>query len=122
MLKKLAITSLFLAAPALADDNPARTLRVVNDTSSAVNQLFVSGERTGGLRAKVSGILGPTDGDRDRLDAKMLPRGGTIVIELKGKRCNYDLRAVMEDGRSYVADDFDVCARSTWAIASGRRR
>lgn len=122
MLKELAITSLFLAAPALADDNPARTLRVVNDTSSAVNQLFVSGERTGGLRAKVSGILGPTDGDRDRLDAKMLPRGGTIVVELKGKRCNYDLRAVMEDGRSYVADDFDVCARSTWAIASGRRR
>lgn len=114
---------LLLSAPALAGEgDPVRTLTVVNDAGAAVNQLFVSGGRAGGLRARVAGIVGPPDDERDRLDARMLPRGGSIAIVLKGARCRYDLRAVLEDGRTYVADDHDVCASPRWAIGSGSRR
>lgn len=112
---------LLLAAPVAAQDAP-RTLRVVNDTGSPVNQLFVSGGKSAGWRAKVAGIVGPPDDERDRLDARMLPRGGSIAIELKGERCRYDLRAVLEDGRTFVADDHDVCAAPRWAISTGGRR
>ena len=111
-----------IPAAAHAEDEPARSLRVVNDTSAAVNQLFVSGGKPGKLRAKVNGIFGAGDDERDRLDTKMLPRGGSIVVALKGDRCRYDLRAVLEDGRTYVADDYDICARGSWAIGSGTRR
>lgn len=116
----LIVVALLLAGPALAGE--PRTLTVVNDTSAAVNQLFVVGQKAGKLRARVSGILGATDGDRDRLDARMLPRGGSIEIALKGERCRYDVRAVLEDGRTYVADDLDVCVRSRWAISQGARQ
>ena len=105
-----------------AEDEPARSLRVVNDTSAAVNQLFVSGGKPSKLRAKVSGIFGASDDERDRLDTKMLPRGGSIVVALKGERCRYDLRAVLEDGRTYTADDYDICARGNWSISSGARQ
>lgn len=114
---------LLAAAPAAAQDAaPARTLTVFNDTSAAVNQLFVAGGKTRGWRAKVAGIVGPAEGERDRLDARMLPRGETIQVALAGERCRYDLRAVLEDGRTYLADGFDVCARASWSIASGTRR
>lgn len=111
-----------VAAPATAEDAPSRTLRVVNDSSAAVNQLFVSGGKAGGFKAKVTGIFGSPDEDRDRLDAKMLPRGGSIVVTLKGERCRYDIRAVLEDGRTFVADDVDVCKGGRWAISQGSRR
>lgn len=52
----------------------------------------------------------------------MLPRGGAIVVALKGERCRYDLRAVLEDGRTFVAEGYDICARGSWAIGSGARR
>lgn len=119
-----ALAPAVLAAPAAAaEDPPARTLTVVNDTSAAVNQLFVAGGKRGGLKAKVAGVLGGGgDNERDRLDAKMLPRGGTLMLELRGDRCRYDLRAVLEDGRTFTADDFDVCASPRWAIGSGQRR
>lgn len=116
----ISLPLLALSTPAHADE--ARTLTIVNDTSSAVNQLFVSGGPSGKLRAKVAGIFGAGDDDRDRLDAKMLPRGGSIVVSLKGERCRYDIRAVLEDGRSYVADDIDVCASPRWAVSRGSRR
>lgn len=123
MIRHLPLAVLLLTpAAAHAEDEPARSLRVVNDTSAAVNQLFVSGGKPGKLRAKVNGIFGASDDERDRLDTKMLPRGGSIVIALKGDRCRYDLRAVMEDGRSFFADDYDICARGNWAISSGARR
>lgn len=118
----LLIAVLLLPSPSLAEDEPARTLRVINDTSAAVNQLFVSGGKPGKLRAKVNGIFGASDDERDRLDTKMLPRGGSIVVALKGARCRYDLRAVLEDGRTYSIDDYDVCAHGNWAISSGARR
>lgn len=110
-----------IAAPITAEEGAPRNLRVINDTSSAVNQLFVSGGRSGGLRAKVTGVFGAPEDERDRLDAKMLPRGGSITVALKGRRCRYDLRAVLEDGRTYVADDFDICARGRWEISQGER-
>lgn len=113
---------MILATPALAEEPAERSLRVINDTSSAVNQLFVSGGKTGGLRAKVNGIFGAPDDERDRLDTRMLPRGGAIVVALKGERCRYDLRAVLEDGRTFVAEGYDICARGSWAIGSGARR
>ena len=109
-----------LSAPLQAGET--RALTVVNDTSAAVNQLFVSGGRPGGLRAKVSGIIGPSDDDRDRLDTKMLPRGGSIALALKGERCRYDIRAVLEDGRVYVGDDVDICAGPRWSISQGARQ
>lgn len=120
-MKRLALTAFALAAtPAHAQET--RTLTIVNDTSAAVNQLFVSGGPSKKLRAKVAGIFGATDDDRDRLDAKMLPRGGSITISLKGERCSYDIRAVLEDGRTFTADDLDVCANPRWAISRGNRR
>lgn len=118
----LVILALSVPAPLQAEDEPAHALRVVNDTSSAVNQLFVSGGKPGKLRAKVNGIFGASDDERDRLDTKMLPRGGSIVVALKGARCRYDLRAVLEDGRTYTADDYDICTSGQWAISSGTRR
>lgn len=120
-MKPIAILFAALMAP-LLQASETRALTVVNDTSSAVNQLFVAGGRGGGLRAKVSGIIGPADDDRDRLDTKMLPRGGSIALTLKGDRCRYDIRAVLEDGRVYVGDDVDVCANPRWAISQGTRR
>lgn len=120
-MKRIIFLALGLAAtPASAQDS--RTLTIVNDTSAAVNQLFVAGGRSSKLRAKVAGIFGAPDDDRDRLDAKMLPRGGSIVVTLKGGQCAYDIRAVLEDGRTYLGDDVDVCATGHWSIASGRRR
>lgn len=123
MLRHLPIlTLLAVPATAVAQDDATRSLRVVNDTSAAVNQLFVSGDKPGKLRAKVNGIFGATDDERDRLDTRMLPRGGMIVVTLKGERCRYDLRAVLEDGRTYTAADYDICANGRWAISSGARR
>lgn len=119
VMRSILLSLVMLAVPAQAG---ARTLRVVNDTSAAVNQLFVSGEETGKLRAKVSGIFGAPDGERDRLEAKLLPRGGSIAVELRGERCRYDIRAVLEDGRTFAAEDVDVCADGRWAISSGSRR
>ncbi len=121
-MKRLFLTIALLAAPATAGEPATHSIRVVNDTSAAVNQLFVSGGPSNKFRAKVAGIFGATDDDSDRLDAKMLPRGGTIVIALKSDRCRYDIRAVLEDGRTYLAEDVDVCANASWAISSGRRR
>ncbi len=120
-MRLIAAALILLATPATAQET-GRTLRVVNDTSSPVNQLFVSGGKSPGWRARVAGIVGPPDDDRDRLESKMLPRGRSIAISLKGERCRYDLRAVLEDGRTFVADDHDVCAASRWAISTGSRR
>lgn len=123
MLRRLPLLALLaVPATAVAQDDATRSLRVVNDTSAAVNQLFVSGGKPGKLRAKVSGIFGATDDERDRLDTRMLPRGGAIVVALKGERCRYDLRAVLEDGRTYTAADYDTCANGRWAISSGTSR
>ncbi|MES2754475.1 MAG: hypothetical protein V4659_07410 [Pseudomonadota bacterium] len=115
------LLALAATAPALAAEPPTHNLRVVNDTSAAVNQLFVTGGKSG-LKAKVGGIFGGGNDDRDRLDAKMLPRSGSIVVILKGERCRYDLRAVLEDGRTYLTEDFDTCAAASWSISTGRLR
>ena len=122
MKRLILVSALACATPASGGGCADARLTVVNDTSSPMNQLFVSGGRSGGLRAKVAGIVGPADDDRDRLDAKMLPRGGSIALTLKGARCRYDIRAVLEDGRSYIADDIDICASPRWAVSEGTRR
>lgn len=109
--------ALFAAPAAAADqtDDPVRTLTIVNDSGAAVNQLFVSGGKTKRWREKVSGIVGQTADERDRLEARLLPRGGAIPIVLTGERCDYDVRAILENGRTY-AGRVDVCARARWTV------
>lgn len=120
-MKRLFILALALATSAHAGEAASHSLIVRNDTSAAVNQLFVADDDPAKFRAKITGIFKAPDSDRDRLDAKMLPRGGSIVISLKGDRCRYSIRAVLEDGRTY-ADDVDICANPNWTISSGNRR
>ena len=113
---------LTLALIAAAPTQPAgetgqtRTLTIVNDAGAPVNQLFVSGGKAKGWRAKVNGIVGATADERDRLDARMLPRGGSIALALAGPRCKYAVRAILEDGRTY-AGPVDVCSRSRLTLS-----
>ena len=106
---------------AAKDDRTERAFTVVNDTSAAVNQLFVrpvTAKR--GVSDKVRALLKRDAAtDRDRLGLQSLRQGGSIALTLTSQRCAYDLSAVLEDGRTYRSDNFDVCTNGRWLITTG---
>ena len=117
---RLAFAAAVLLVPAAALADDARSLTVVNATGTPVNQIFVRqagrGERSGVVGA-LGNIVAPRADRDDRLGSRSLPARGTIDLPLTGIHgCRVDLKAVMEDGRTYGRDDFDACATARWTI------
>ncbi len=118
MMRFAAAAILLLPLPALAQD--ARSLTVVNATGTPVNQVFVR-QSGRGERAGVVGALGDLvapRGDRDdRLGSNSLRPRGSVTLPLTGIHgCRVDLKAVMEDGRTFTEAGFDACATPRWTI------
>ena len=112
MMKKLiafaaaaALASVATAAAA-ASDGKNRVIVVENFSNQALNYLYASP-----ITAKdwEEDLLGPD---------RVLARGESIEANIDNgtDECQYDLKAVMADGREVIRRDINVCAVSKWTI------
>ena len=97
-------------------------LTVVNATATPVNQLFVrQAGRTerSGVAGAIGDLVSPRGDRGDRLGSQSLRGGGRVAVPLTGiGGCLVDIKAVMEDGRTFTARDFDVCTTPRWTVGS----
>jgi hypothetical protein len=111
----LAALLLVLAQPARAQDGPpppvAREALVANETERPMQEIYLF-------------PVGAAEAGPDRLGNAVLPQRATLRIPLaRGRECNFEVRAVFDDG----TDDrrrIDVCragARALFAEAGPRR-
>lgn len=92
-------------AAAAATDGKNRVVVVENFTSQSLNYLYAS-------------PITSKTWEEDLLGDRVLPRGESIEANIDNgtNECQYDLRAVMADGREVIRRDVNVCAVSKWTI------
>ena len=111
-MKKL---SAFAAAAALAsfstvadaaNDGKNRVVTVENISNQALNYLYASPISS---KTWEEDLLGPD---------RVLSRGQSIEANIDNgtNECQYDLKAVMADGREVIRRNINVCAVSKWTI------
>ena len=100
-----ALVTLSGAADA-ASDGKNRVVKVENFSSQSLNELYASP-----ITSKIweEDLLG---------EERVLPRGESIDADIDNgtNECQFDLRAVMADGREVIQRNINVCAVSKWTI------
>ena len=99
-----ALASVSTAAGA-ATDGKNRVVVVENYSSQSLNYLYAS-------------PITSKTGEEDLLGDRVLSRGESIDANIDNgtNECQYDLRAVMADGREVIRRNINVCAVSKWTI------
>jgi len=99
-----ALVSVSGAADA-ANDGKNRVVTVENFSSQSLNYLYASP-----ITSKIW--------EEDLLGERTLARGESIEANIDNgtDECQYDLRAVMADGREVIRRNINVCAVSKWTI------
>lgn len=99
-----ALVSVSGAAEA-ASDGRNRVVVVENLSSQSLNYLYAS-------------PITSKTWEEDLLGTRTLTRGQTIEANIDNgtNECQYDLRAVMADGREVIRRNVNVCAVSRWTI------
>ncbi len=103
----IAFATLFLAASAQAEcrDGKNRRIKIINDTTFTMKQLYGSN-------------VGADSWQEDVLGTKVLGAGQTVVVNFDDGSCycNFDLKAVFSDDTSNVRRSFNVCTEASWRI------
>ena|SRR6188768_1955197 len=88
-----------------ASDGKNRVVTVENLSNQSLNYLYAS-------------PITSKTWEEDLLGERTLTRGQTIEanIDNGSNECQFDLRAVMADGREVVRRNINVCAISKWTI------
>ena len=89
-----------------ASDGQNRVVLVENFSNQAINYLYAS-------------PITSKDWEEDLLGTdRVLARGESIDANIDNgtDECQYDLKAVMADGREVIRRDINVCAVSRWTI------
>lgn len=99
-----ALVSVSGAAEA-ANDGKNRTVTVENISNQSLNYLYAS-------------PITSKTWEEDLLGDRTLSRGQSIEANIDNgtTECQYDLRAVMADGREVIRRNINVCAVSKWTI------
>ena len=99
-----ALVSVSGAADA-ASDGKNRVVTVENISSQSLNYLYAS-------------PITSKTWEEDLLGDRTLARGQSIEADIDNgtNECQYDLRAVMADGREVIRRNINVCAVSKWTI------
>ena len=99
-----ALASVSTAAGA-ATDGKNRVVVVENYSSQSLNYLYAS-------------PITSKTWEEDLLGDRVLSRGESIDANIDNgtNECQYDLRAVMADGREVIRRNINVCAVSKWTI------
>ena len=99
-----ALVSVSSAADA-ASDGKNRVVTVENISNQSLNYLYAS-------------PITSKSWEEDLLGDRTLSRGQSIEANIDNgtNECQYDLRAVMADGREVIRRNINVCAVSKWTI------
>ena len=89
-----------------ANDGKNRVVTVENISNQALNYLYASPISS---KTWEEDLLGPD---------RVLSRGQSIEANIDNgtNECQYDLKAVMADGREVIRRNINVCAVSKWTI------
>jgi hypothetical protein len=98
------IAALSVTTTASADNHNRRIL-IVNDTHHALLRLYGSN-------------VGADDWQEDVLGSGTLDAGERITVNFDdgSEYCNFDLKAVFDDGDEVIRRRFNVCTQSQWVI------
>lgn len=104
MAAAVALVSVSSAAEA-ADDGKNRVVLVENISNQSLNYLYAS-------------PITSKTWEEDLLGDRVLSQGQSIEANIDNgtNECQYDLRAVMADGREVIRRNINVCAVSKWTI------
>jgi hypothetical protein len=93
------------AASAASTDGLDRHVMVQNMSSQSLMQLYAS-------------PVTSDNWEEDMLGSQVLAAGASINANVDNgtNECNYDLKAVMADGKEYIHNAVNVCATSQWTI------
>ena len=100
-----ALTAGLPAAASAATDGKNRNVTVENISNQSLNYLYAS-------------PITSKTWEEDLLGDRTLSRGQSIEANIDNgtNECQYDLRAVMADGREVIRRNINVCAVSKWTI------
>jgi len=108
------VFAIFAAAAALSGassiasastDGKNRKVTVENLSSQTIRELYAS-------------PVTATTWEEDMLGQRTLPPGQNLLTNIDNgtNECNYDLKAVMANGREHVRRRVNVCAANKWVI------
>ncbi|MEO9129711.1 MAG: hypothetical protein ABI240_00735 [Sphingomonas sp.] len=104
----VAFSALFLAnsADAQCKDGRNRRIKIINDTSFSLRELYGSN-------------VGADSWQEDVLGRKVLGPGQTVTANFDDGSCycNFDLKAVFSDDTSTIRRSFNVCTEAAWRIS-----
>ena len=102
-----AFAALFVAnaAQAACNDGKNRKLKVINDTTFSMRELYGSN-------------VGADSWQEDVLGSKVLGPGQTVTVNFDDNSCycSFDLKAVFSDNTSTIRRAFNVCTEASWRI------
>lgn len=101
----LAVLATSTAASSDCDDGKDRRVRITNDTSYTLVQLYGSN-------------VGADDWEEDVLGSRVLKPGQSVTVNFDDGSCycHFDFKAVFNDGTSTIKRRYDVCNGTGWRI------
>ncbi len=104
-LGSLIVLATSTAASSDCDDGKDRRIRITNDTSYSLTQLYGSN-------------VGADDWEEDVLGNRVLKPGQSVTVNFDDGSCycNFDFKAVFSDGTSTIKRRYNVCESSGWRI------
>ncbi|MDB5673790.1 MAG: hypothetical protein JWM65_772 [Sphingomonas bacterium] len=103
----IAFAALFLASGAEAQcrDGKNRRIKIINDTTFSLRELYGSN-------------VGADSWQEDVLGRKVLAPGNTVTVNFDDGTCycSFDLKAVFSDDTSTIRRSFNVCSETAWRI------
>ena len=101
----LVVLATSTAASSTCDDGKDRRVRITNDTSYTLVQLYGSN-------------VGADDWEEDVLGSRVLKPGQSVTVNFDDGTCycHFDFKAVFNDGTSTIKRRYDVCNGTGWRI------
>lgn len=106
-LAAIAFSAMFLAnsAEAQCRDGKNRRIKVINDTTFSMREIYGSN-------------VGADSWQEDVLGRRVLGPGQTVVVNFDDGTCycSFDLKVVFSDDTSTIRRSFNVCTETAWRI------
>jgi hypothetical protein len=101
----LVVLATSTAASSDCNDGKDRRVRVTNDTSFTLTELYGSN-------------VGADDWEEDVLGNRVLKSGQSLTVNFDDGTCycHFDFKAVFNDGTSTIKRNYDVCNGTGWRI------
>lgn len=96
----------FSALVVRGQDNENRVVKVINEASRPIYQLYVSNVDQSGWGPDQLGLFETVDIDHYRM----------FNMDDGSGHCLYDIMAVLSDNRTAITRRFNVCSNNTWTV------